>query len=125
MKVYLHSASAEKSTHYVVNVAPAGDTDFVKAADILDEWKHADGRPKQFEIVFKYGAAEVPDALGKYMVAPRNGGPGIAHKHRDWLGAAKRLLGLPAQLVDARGKPIEAYSPDGEPVIINGNIVQG
>jgi hypothetical protein len=26
-------------------------------------------RPRQFEVVFRYGQAEVPDPLGKYLIA--------------------------------------------------------
>jgi hypothetical protein len=119
MQVYYRSERAEQSASYPVTVSPAGDTAFVKSVDVLDDWRLADGRPKQFEIVFKFGAAEVDDALGRYMVAR-----GIAHKHRDWLGSIKKLIGVQApKLYDASGRPIEAFDEGGRPIVIDGNVV--
>jgi hypothetical protein len=119
MRVYYHSERAQSSASYPVTVSPAGDTAFVKGVDVLEDWRLADGRPKQFEIVFKFGAAEVDDALARYMVTR-----GIAHKHRNWLGSIKKLFGADApQLFDAGGKPIEAFDRDGRPIVLDGNVV--
>jgi hypothetical protein len=57
-------------------------------------WTFAGGRPKQFEIAFAFGAAEVRDDLGRYMVER-----GIAHK--------RRMLRKVRQLFDRLGKPLE------------------
>jgi hypothetical protein len=99
MRVYLHSARAESCAAYRVTVSPAGDSTFTK--DIRPEWRHADGSPKQFELSFSYGAAEVDDALGKYMVAR-----GIAHKGR----LARRLQ----LLFTADGRPVDVSVQNGE-----------
>jgi hypothetical protein len=77
VKIYLHSDRAERLPTYTVHVAPAGDTGFIKAVDIREDWKLPDGNAKQFSIDFAYGAAEVEDSIARYMVDR-----GIAHKTR-------------------------------------------
>lgn len=104
MKVYLHSDNAERSSRYPVHICPAGDTDFVKSADVLEEWRLADGQPRQFEIIFKNGVAEVETSLGKYMVAR-----GIA--------APSRLVRVLRQLFTQDGKPVDVSVEDGELVL--------
>jgi hypothetical protein len=94
MKIYLHGDNAEGSARYVVTIAPAADTKFV-SGEMPKDWTNADGSPKQIEIVFSFGAAEVSDSDGRYMVDR-----GIAHKHR--------MLRKVRQLFDQFGKPIEA-----------------
>jgi hypothetical protein len=107
MKVYLHSDAAEEAARYVVTIAPAGDTDFVSGA-IPDSWKHADGRPKQIEIVFAFGAADVSDENGRYMVAR-----GIAHSNR--------MLRKVRQLFDRFGKPLEeVFDETGKRIFLKG-----
>jgi hypothetical protein len=93
VKVYLHSDAAERAKRYIVTIAPAGDTDFV-GGEIPAAWTYADGRPKQFEIDFAHGVAEVNDELGRYMVDR-----GIAKRHR--------MLRKVRQLFDRTGRPIE------------------
>ena len=95
MKVYLHSDQAEKDARYTVTVAPAADLDFVRAEHVLTEWKLADGAAKQIEVHFKFGVAEVPEPLGKYMVAR-----GIAKPSRH---AAKDLPTFRPQWAAHRG----------------------
>lgn len=104
MKVYLHSDNAERSSRYPVHVCPAADVDFVKSEHVLDEWKLADGKPRQFEIIFKNGVAEVEDPLGKYMVAR-----GIA--------SSGRLVRVLRQLFTQDGKPVNVSVEDGELVM--------
>lgn len=102
MKVYLHSTRAEASKVYPMHLAPADDVLFVSNGDSLDSWKNQDGTAKQIEINFAYGAAEVPDELGNYMIAR-----GIAHK--------SRLLRRISKLFDRNGQPIEAvFDADGK-----------
>lgn len=100
MKVYLHSTRAELSKSYPMHLAPADDVLFVSAAP--DEWRNRDKTAKQITVDFVYGAVEVPDELGKYMIAR-----GIAHK--------SRLLRRISQLFDRNGDPIEAvFDADGK-----------
>lgn len=107
MRIYLHSDNAEKQERYPVNVAPAGDVDFVASKDVIADWAFADGRPKQFEIIFRYGIADVADELGKYMTAR-----GIAHR--------SRLIRRVRQLFNKDGTPIdEVYDERGAPVLLD------
>jgi hypothetical protein len=76
MKVYLHSERAEQSDEYPVRVSPAADREFVskECVEANKDWEHADGTPRQYEIKFCKGYAEVEDSVGKYLIAR-----GIAH----------------------------------------------
>lgn len=108
MRVYLHSDNAEQQSRYVVTISPAGDTDFVASADVIKDWTFADGRPKQFEVIFAYGVATVADEIGKYMVAR-----GIAHR--------TRLFRAVQKLFTREGNPIEeVYDEHGRPVMFGG-----
>ena len=106
MKIYLHSTRAEQSANYVVTAAPAADDHYVDS-NSPEEWKHPNGTPKQIEIVFVFGAAEVPDALGRYMVTR-----GFAHK--------SRMIRRVKQLFDAFGRAITGgdYDENGQPVVL-------
>lgn len=106
MRVFLHSDNAERQARYIVTVSPAGDTEFVAPADVLKEWALADGRPKQIEVAFEFGAAKVSDELGRYMVAR-----GIAHR--------TRLLRKVRQLFNREGQPIEAFDEHGQPFTLD------
>lgn len=101
MKIYLHSDRAEKSKVYPMHLAPAADSLFVSDGEAPQSWKNADGSAKQIEVNFSFGSAEVPDELGRYMVAR-----GIAHK--------SRLLRKISQLFDRDGQPIsEVFDANG------------
>lgn len=105
MRVFLHSEKAEKSRHYVMTVAPAADQGFV-LGEVPKDWLHPDGAAKQIEVVFAFGAAEVSDQLGAYMIK------------RD-LVKRTRLLRRVAQFFDRFGKPIEEiFDEHGQPVLI-------
>jgi hypothetical protein len=107
MRIFLHGDAAEKSARYVVTISPAGDTDFV-GGELPAAWTLADGRPKQFEIAFAFGAAEVQDDLARYMVDR-----GIAHKHR--------MLRKVRKLFDRFGKPLEeVFDERGQRVLLEG-----
>ena len=72
MKVYLPNRS-EESPPFTMYMAPAADADFVKRSSAPSEWWVADpetGAPKarQIEAVFHGGVADVPDALGRYVI---------------------------------------------------------
>lgn len=102
MKVYLHSDRAERSASYPMHLAPAADAIFVADGESPKEWTNADGSAKQISIDFSFGVVEVPDSLGRYMVAR-----GIAHK--------SRLLRRISQLFDRNGDPInEVFDRDGK-----------
>lgn len=109
MRIFLHSTRAEASPSYIVTVAPAAD-DFVKSEHAIADWKTPEGNPKQIEVVFQYGAAEVPDALGKYIVSR-----GIAQK--------TRLVRQVRQLFDAAGRVIHGgvFDEHGAPVALAGD----
>lgn len=103
MRIYLHGERAEKSAAYTVTIAPAGDSGFV-AGEVPQDWLHPDGEPKQIEIVFKYGSAEVDGQIGNYMVKR-----GLAHR--------SRLLRKVRQLFDRHGQPIEeVFDERGVPI---------
>jgi hypothetical protein len=88
MRLYLYGDVAEKS---VPSLRLATQT---LGGELPAAWTFAGGRPKQFEIAFAFGAAEVGDDLGRYMVER-----GIAHKHR--------MPRKVRQLFDRLGKPLE------------------
>ena len=109
MIIYLHSDNAESAARYRVTVAPAGDTSFVKggAEGYPKEWVHADGAPKQIEVNFSFGRAEVDDSLAKYMIAR-----GIVHK--------SRMLRKVRQLFDRFGNPIdEVFDASGQRLMLD------
>jgi hypothetical protein len=105
MRIFLYSDSAEKAASYIVHAAPAGDTDWPGySPDMPAAWINRDGAPVRFEVDFKFGAAEVPDELGRYMVAR-----GIAHSNR----AMRKVR----QLFDRAGNAItEIFDSEGRPV---------
>jgi hypothetical protein len=107
MRIHYHGERAERSAHFPMWIAPAGDIKNVKPADVLKEWTQADGSPKQIEIVFKYGVAEVDDAIGRYMVAT-----GLAHR-------ASILRVIRQKLFNRNGEPIdEIFDSEGRPIIL-------
>jgi hypothetical protein len=105
MRVFLYSDNAEKSAKYTAHVCPAGDKDWEGySADMPASWTERDGNRKRFEIRFTWGAAEVPDELGRYMIER-----GIAHKSR----AMRRVK----QLFDDAGNAVnELFDADGRSV---------
>jgi hypothetical protein len=107
MKVYLYSDRAEQSAKYTVHAAPAGDVEFTggHAGSMPTSWFERDGTtPKRFEINFKFGAAEIPDDLAKYMLDR-----GLVHKSR----AMRKIR----QLFDAAGNAVtELFDADGKRV---------
>lgn len=72
MKVYRTGERDPHRPSFFLFVAPAAD---VAAEDCPSEWKTADGKPLNIEVEFKFGCAEVPSNLGKYLIAQ-----GLAHK---------------------------------------------
>jgi hypothetical protein len=104
MKIYLHSDMAERSSKYVVHVAPAGDVEFLKTGDLPASWSNPDGTPRRFEVNFVFGVAEVEDSLGKYMVAR-----GLCHP--------SRMMRKVRQLFDAAGNAVtELFDSQGRSV---------
>jgi hypothetical protein len=105
MKVFLYSSRAEQAATYIVHASPAGDTDWAGfSPDMPAAWVDRNGAPVRFEVDFKFGAAEVSDELGKYMVAR-----GVAHKSR----AMRKIK----QLFDAAGNAVnELWDSEGRPV---------
>ena len=75
LNVYLHgSADKPPVAHHILIVTPAAH---LPGAEHPSEFFEADGKPKDFPVDFIHGKAEVPDTLGKYMVAQ-----GLAQKSR-------------------------------------------
>ena len=58
MKIYFHG----RSQNHTIYVTPAEHYPHVR------QWRDENGRPKMFEVNFKFGVAEVEDELGAYMV---------------------------------------------------------
>ena len=65
MQVYLPTDSASHTMY----VCPAADK--TVGDDIPSEWVDADNKPLSFTVQFVAGRAEVPDSVGKYLVAKR------------------------------------------------------
>jgi hypothetical protein len=108
MRIYLHSDNAEKSPRYLVTVSPAADTAFLRGDEILKDWTLADGTPKQIEVLFSFGYADVPDELGRYMTKR-----GIAHRTRILRVIRKKLF-------DRHGKEIdEVFDAAGQPIMLD------
>jgi hypothetical protein len=62
LKIFLHGAVAARSPRTASIVRPGEHPESDPS-----EW-YKDGVPVQFEVIFHYGAAEVTNSLGKYMV---------------------------------------------------------
>lgn len=108
MRIYLHGDRAERTSSYIVTIAPGGDAQFVGTAghDPKDAlWCHPDGTPKQIEVEFKFGAAEVSTQIANYMTAR-----GIAKP--------SRLLRNVRKLFDSAGRVITGgvFDENGRPV---------
>ena len=66
MNVYLHGSDGNPPpARHVVIMSPAAH---LAGKELPHEFVEPDGKPRNFEITFVYGKAEVPDALGKYMI---------------------------------------------------------
>jgi hypothetical protein len=91
MRIYLHGDKAAKQASFPFSVNP-GLSGMIAADDLPLAWKEH-GEPKEFKIDFKFGAAEVDDMLGRWLI--KNGmafdRPGTAPKFdlkkmiRGWL----------------------------------------
>ncbi len=75
MRVYY---TGQRNNHQMA-VAPAADP---RGGAIDSEWIDARGKPVTFHVNFVDGVAEVPDALGRYLVKT-----GMAKRTRLWLPA--------------------------------------
>jgi hypothetical protein len=107
MRVYLHSDSAEKSAKYTVHISPGADASVVKEREHFpQEWWQPDGAAKQYMIDFAFGAADVPDPIGNYLVLI-----GLAHR--------TRLVRRIRQLFDAAGNAVtELFDDKGRSVAV-------
>src|SRR6185503_12204682 len=65
MHVYLNGAKERRNPNHVMFVQPAN---MVPKGEIPAEWTNLDGTPKDFQIEFKYGRAEVPENLGRLLI---------------------------------------------------------
>ena len=69
MNVYLHGSDGQPPpARHVVIMTPAAH---LAGQELPSEFVEADGKPRNFEILFVHGKAEVSDALGKYMIAQK------------------------------------------------------
>lgn len=66
MHVYLNGAKERRNPSHMMYVQPAN---MVRAAERPEEWVNPDGTAKDFHIEFKYGRAEVPENLGRLLIA--------------------------------------------------------
>jgi hypothetical protein len=66
LNVFLHGSDGQPPpAHHVVIMTPAAH---LAGQELPSEFVEADGKPRNFEIMFVHGKAEVPDVLGKYMI---------------------------------------------------------
>jgi hypothetical protein len=105
MNVYLHEGA--RNPEYRMHVAPGADGG---SRETDSEWFEGDkgtGKPKQYQLVFKYGVLETDTKMGKYLVSR-----GLAHK--------SQLLRQVRKLFDRAGKQIEAaYDQNGNPYVFD------
>ena len=67
MRVYFNS---EKRGSHTVHIRPAADFDHLAGQPPASDWLEDDGRsPRQIAVVFTDGVADVPDSIGKYLIA--------------------------------------------------------
>lgn len=78
MIIYLHGSTDKPPVaEHTVIVAPAGHLPKEFPGEAWWDDTGEKRKPMQYNVVFAYGEAEVPDDLGKYMVAT-----GLAKKSR-------------------------------------------
>ena len=83
MKVYTTGEKSSVQSNYFLSICP-GEHLGAEAAETSD-WFNDKNQPLQFHIEFKHGIADVPDSIGKYLVAH-----GLAAKSRLKLPAIAR-----------------------------------
>jgi hypothetical protein len=64
MRVYY---AGNPRANITLTVAPAADPAGVKGG-VIGAWLNDDGSPKNIEIAFAHGSAELPDELAKYLI---------------------------------------------------------
>jgi hypothetical protein len=69
MRVYLNNTKGYKQALHLMSVAPAKDHAFTKGTEVPVEWVDENNKPVNIEIKFLFGVAEVPDPLGRYLLA--------------------------------------------------------
>jgi hypothetical protein len=65
MKVYATGEKPSRQPVFLMSVAPAAT---VRNREVPAHWVDDNNNPVQFNIEFKYGAAEVEDDIGQYLV---------------------------------------------------------
>lgn len=66
MKVYLAGEKQRRQKTFIMSVAPAAT---VRDQEIPAHWLEGkDNLPKQFNVEFSYGEAEVEDDIGRYLL---------------------------------------------------------
>jgi hypothetical protein len=66
VKVYLHSAKETQQPVFRYSVNP-GKSGLIAEADLPHAWRDGD-EPREFVLNFKFGCAEVDDALGLWLL---------------------------------------------------------
>lgn len=66
MRIFLPNANAKASPRHLVHVAPAAEPE---GQDGPAEWWDEDRAPVTLTVEFRYGRADVPTTLGKFMLA--------------------------------------------------------
>jgi hypothetical protein len=66
MKIYVTGEKAVRQKSYIVSICPARHLE--GQGEMPSDWVNDKNEPIEFNIEFVYGAAEVPDNIGKYMV---------------------------------------------------------
>jgi hypothetical protein len=62
--IFLRAEGAVRQASHTMFVAPAAQIE----GEVPAHWKDVDGEPITIPVEFKYGRAEVPDDLGKFML---------------------------------------------------------
>lgn len=66
MKIYAKGERATEVKAFLQHVAPGADPE---GYDGPAEWWDAERNPVTFPVAYAFGVAEVPDELGKFMIA--------------------------------------------------------
>jgi len=65
MKVYLAGEKPRRQKLFLMCIAPAAT---LHNQEIPQAWLEHDGKPKQMNVEFEYGEAEVDDQIGAYLL---------------------------------------------------------
>ena len=65
MKVYATGEKAAVQKSYIISICPAKH---LEGQEVPSDWVDDKNVPLEFNVEFVYGAAEVSDSIGKYLI---------------------------------------------------------